>query len=137
MATKYQKLYWAWGNMMKRCYNQAGKDYKNYGGRGITISQEWHTPSNFIKDMEGTYQHGLSLERIDNSKDYSKENCRWATHKEQNNNTRKNRYITFNGITQSLSLWAEKLGIKRTTLDMRIREYNWPIEKALTKGVIL
>lgn len=84
--------------------------------------------------MFSSYKRGLSLDRIDNNKGYFKENCRWATAKEQANNTikieRALRY-TYLGITKTIKEWAEIIGIKRTTLDKRLRVYKWPIGRAL------
>jgi hypothetical protein len=109
--------------------------YERYGGRGITVCDRWKEFANFYDDMSPTYSDELTLDRTDNSKGYSPENCKWSTRKEQAMNTRK--YLnaigyTFNGVTKTTSQWAEEMGIKRTTLDMRLRKYNWPLEKALT-----
>lgn len=69
------------------CYSKSNISYINYGGRGITVCEEWiDSPAKFIEDMESTYQDGLSLDRIDNDKGYSKENCKWSTRTEQNIN---------------------------------------------------
>lgn len=131
---KQTKLKALWSGMKTRCSNRNRVDYMRYGGRGINVSKEWLIFNNFWKDMQDTYKSGYTLERIDNNKGYSKENCYWATRKEQANNTRsidKARKYTFNNMTKTIRQWAELMGIKRTTLDMRLRHYNWPIEKAL------
>ena len=124
--------------MIDRCTNIESTYYKNYGGRGITICDNWRTFQNFYADMSLTYKKGLTLDRINNDSNYSVENCRWATRKEQANNTRnieKAIKITYKGITDSIANWAKFFNIKRTTLDMRIRKYKWPIERAFMKGV--
>lgn len=84
------RAYTAWMNMRNRCLNPRCKDYANYGGRGIVICDRWSSSANFIEDM-GEPGPRLSLDRIDNEKGYSKDNCRWATYKEQLRNKRKSR----------------------------------------------
>jgi len=133
--TSVSKFYRAWVNMKTRCNNPNVRSYKRYGGRGITVCNKWKTFDGFIKDMLPTYKDELTLDRINNNGDYCKGNCRWATPKQQANNTRnidKSLKITFNNKTKRLSEWAKELGIKRTTLGMRIQTYNWSIEKAFT-----
>jgi len=78
-------LYNTWGKMRQRCNNPNNSDYPKYGGRGITICDEWEDFQIFLTDMEHGYKKGLSLDRIDNDKGYSKENCKWSTPKEQCN----------------------------------------------------
>lgn len=114
-------LYQTWYQMMQRCYNEKHKSYPDYGGRGITVSEDWHDPSRFIADM-GTRPEGHTLERRDNAEGYSAANCRWATPKEQQLNTRRVRLHTHEGITDSESGWASRLGIRQGTLSKRLRK---------------
>lgn len=138
MSSKEKKLRIIWSQMKTRCYNKNRADYVHYGKRGITVSDNWLNVENFIKDMGKIYKFGLTLDRIDNNKGYSKENCRWATRKEQANNRRTNNWITFEGVTKTLNQWANESNIKISTLYMRLYQYNWPIKKALTlKGGVL
>lgn len=122
-----------WRDMHRRCYDRSRKEYHRYGGRGIKVCQRWHNFENFFADM-GERPSGMSLDRIDNDGDYSPENCRWATVKEQNNNTRANRVITFNGESKSMTQWAEEVGIKVGTIWMRLH-LGWSIEETLQKPV--
>ena len=125
--------YNAWHHMKQRCINKSNHAYKNYGGRGITICKRWLNFENFYKDM-GKRPRGMSLDRVDNNKGYYKENCRWATVVEQNNNMRSNHFLTYNGETQTIAWWVAKLGINRGTLYSRIYR-GWSIERAFTTKV--
>lgn len=86
-------LYKTWANMMRRCYSKSDHAYKNYGDRGVKVCERWHDVRNFVEDM-GTRPDGYSLDRIDNNKGYSPENCRWATNTQQSRN-RRNAILSF------------------------------------------
>ena len=124
----------SWAAMLKRCQNQNGPDYPNYGGRGIEVCDEWQKFENFLADMKEC-PRGLSLDRINNEGNYEPGNCRWATIKEQNNNTRSNHHLTFNGKTQNITQWVDELGLNYNTIFARINTYGWPVERALTEVV--
>ena len=135
--TSVSKFYRAWVNMKSRCTNKKLSDYSRYGGRGIKVCKEWNTFDGFIKDMLPTYQDSLTLDRIDNSGNYCKENCRWATVKEQAQNTRnvsRANHVIFNGVSRTIRELAEQFGIKRTTLGMRLQKYICTLEKSLGIG---
>ena len=121
----------AWTNMKQRCHNKNNKNYKNWGGRKIKVCDRWQNSfENFYKDM-GKRPTGTSLDRIDGNGNYEPNNCRWATIKEQNNNTRRNHPLTFNGKTQNISQWANEIGIDYYILYSRIWR-GWSVERALT-----
>ena len=135
-AEKLTPEYKAWGAMKTRCYNKNVKGYKNYGGRGITVCDEWvDSYETFLADMGRKPSPEHSLERIDNNKGYSKENCKWATQTEQANNQRSNIKITINGETFTLQTWANKVNIRRGTIKSRINR-GWTPEKAVLTPVI-
>lgn len=123
--------YKSWYGMLTRCNNPNQKSFKYYGGRGITVCESWKEFKNFIHDM-GRAPKGYSIDRIDNEKGYFKENCRWASDKEQARNSRNNTVLTMNGVSRCLAEWSEILGIKRETISMRIRRGS-SVEEALTK----
>lgn len=101
--------YRSWVHMRNRCNNSNNKDYPFYGGRGITVDLRWNSFAAFKEDM-GDCPPGMTIERKDVNGHYTKDNCRWATRKEQSRNARSNRNITLNGRTQPLSAWCEELG---------------------------
>jgi len=128
----HSPVYQVYHDMLQRCRNPKHKQYKNYGARGITC--DWQTFEDFYCDMGPSYQPGLTIERKDVNGPYSKENCRWATHKEQQNNRRDNVRITFNGETWTRAGWEQHLGMKEGTLRGRFR-LGWSEERALTEPV--
>src|SRR4030067_2040118 len=98
--------YSVWEAMRARCTNPSNKHYKNYGGRGVGVCVSWIKFSNFFADMGQRPSSLHSLERVDNDLGYSPENCRWATRKEQQNNMRTNRRLTYKGTTRTVAQWA-------------------------------
>ena len=128
--TKFYKMY---DSIKKRCLNKNNKDYKNYGGRGIKICEEWLNKENgFINfynwSMENGYKEGLSIDRINNNGNYEPKNCRWITNKEQQRNTRNNVFLTYKGETHCLAEWAEILNLTHSCIKGR-HSRNLPIEK--------
>ena len=106
--------------MMSRCYREKDASYKNYGGRGIQVCEEWHNIENFEKWVaENPHSKGMTLDRIDTNGNYEPCNCRWASMKTQDNNRRNTIYIEFNGETHTITEWAELTGINRSTLNNR------------------
>lgn len=114
--------YSTWQAMLARCYWSGHKRYGRYGGRGIKVCDRWRDSFvNFYKDM-GDKPLGTSLDRIDNNGDYSSENCRWATPREQSLNNSRNVFLTHNNLTMTQSQWADMLGISRSTLCSRLKK---------------
>lgn len=127
--TKEYRCYCA---MLRRCYSLSSINYKHYGGKGISVCDAWRKDiSIFLSDM-GPCPHGMTLERIDRSKGYSKHNCVWATMKTQANNKSNNRLISCFNKTLTLTQWSELLHIKRETLAARLDRLGWDTEKALS-----
>lgn len=128
---RIHKIYHA---MKRRCLNPKDHKYEYYGGRGIGVCQEWLDDYLSFRKwaINNGYKSDLTLDRIDTEKGYSPENCRWATIKEQCNNRRSNHLITYNGKTQSMTMWAEELGVTFGTLKYRI-SHNRDIEQVFAE----
>lgn len=132
----YTRLYTIWVGMKQRCYYRKHKHYSEYGGRGITVCNEWKNNFQAFHDwsIANGYSDDLTIDRIDVNGIYSPENCQWVTQKEQNNNTRNNHFLEYNGEIHTISEWSKITGIPRTTICNRIK-YGWSIEKILaSKG---
>ena len=133
------RFYGIWKNIKGRCKNRKNK---NYGKRGI--KNLWKSFEDFRNDMYKSYEAHVkkfsekqtTIDRIDNNGHYSKENCRWATYREQLKNKGNNHFITFNGKTLCLTEWAKKLDMNSLTLSGRINYSKWSIKKALTTPVL-
>lgn len=123
--------YRSWQSMKNRCLNSKYHLYKDYGGRGITVCERWMKFENFLEDMSEA-PTGYQIDRINNSGNYCKPNCRWVTPKQNCRNRRSNRLIVFRGKTQCLADWAEELNIKYTTLWSRLYKHGWSVEKTMT-----
>jgi hypothetical protein len=128
---KFKSLYKRWANMKMRCLNKKTPNYCHYGGRGIGVCEKWLNFAGFYEDMWPNFETNLTLDRIDNSRGYCKDNCRWASYGVQENNKRINRLIEWRGITRNLTQWANCLGIKKSTLRQRYYVYHWNIDKCL------
>jgi hypothetical protein len=122
--------YSTWCAMKQRCLNPNSIHYRNYGERGITVCERWLEFENFLADM-GERSPGMTLERRDNSKGYFPENCLWATRKQQQNNRRGNRLMTYQGETLTVMQWSERTGIHHNTLSQRL-DKGWPVEKVFS-----
>ena len=138
------KLYKIYTNVKTKCYNSKSRAYKNYGGKGIKICDEW-----LSKEREGNrhkgwlsfykwalshgYKDGLTLDRIDITKDFCPENCYWVSLRTQSNNIRYVKLITYKERTQSLSEWCQELQLSYKTVLKRLNKYHWTVEEAFTE----
>lgn len=122
--------YCSWKSLRHRCLNPNDASFRNYGGRGITVCERWHSYENFLADMgrKPTPEH--TIERVDNNRGYEPGNCVWATDGQQARNRRFNHWITVNGDARVLTDWARMIGIDPSTLGKRIAR-GWPEEEAV------
>lgn len=125
-------LYDTWAEMLQRCGNPKKQNYARYGGRGITVCERWRSFEAFEADMSPRPLGG-TLDRVDNDGDYSPENCRWATMREQSRNKRTNRVLTLDGRSQTVADWAEEVGIPSSIIRQRIDRSGWSVRDALTR----
>jgi len=133
-GSAYTTEYRIWGNILQRCINPNNPHYADYGGRGITVCDDWLKFENFYRDMGDRPSKDHTVDRIDNDGPYCKENCRWATQKQQMNNTRSNRFVEFGGESLTVAQWSVRTGIGSTTLLYRLNA-GWPVELVLTVPV--
>lgn len=126
-------LYKIWLNMKSRCYCKSATRYERYGGRGITVCDEWLKDFLCFYDwaMVNGYKNGLSIERININDGYSPQNCKWIPKSEQAKNTCRTHLITHNGKTQCVEDWCKEIGIKSNTILGRARTLNGDYYKAL------
>lgn len=125
--------YSAWMSLKSRCLNPNSPNYKDYGGRGITVCDRWlNSFENFLEDMGKRPAKNYSINRINNDLGYSPENCRWDTSTNQASNTRINRYIELYGIRKSLAEWSRRTSISTYILTRRLDCYKWSVVDALT-----
>lgn len=128
----YTRLCSIWRAMKGRCYNTNSQAYPNYGGRGITVCDEWKNDLEafYAWAIANGYDEHLSIDRIDVNGNYEPSNCRWADKNTQANNTRNNRVLECDGKQQTIAQWSKETGIKAHTIRRRL-ELGWTIEKAL------
>ena len=129
--------YNVWRSIRNRCNNKKYKEFYLYGGRGISICKEWESFSKFYEDMGKMPTEKHSIDRIDNSKGYCKENCRWATSTEQNRNKRSNKIVTYQNRKYTIAELAEISQVNDRTLWKRIVLRGWDVAKAVETPTII
>lgn len=130
LSGKPSATYRTWNAMRQRCENPKSPKYATYGGAGVTVCERWLDFANFLTDM-GERPAGMTIDRLDGSKGYAPENCRWASPKQQQRNIRSNREVTIGGETKLLCEWAEQSGIQGRLIMYRIGR-GWPDDKILS-----
>lgn len=134
-GTRLHRIY---RSMRQRCYDKNSRNFHRYGGRGIEICNEWLGESGFEHFREWANENGyrsdLTIDRINNDGNYEPNNCRWATYKQQGNNTSRNVHINANGETHTLKEWSEILNVRYDTLLNR-RLKGWTDEQIITTPV--
>lgn len=147
---KLSRLYSVWNSMNARCSNPKDKRYKTYGARGISVCEEWQGQQGMNNFYKWALTNGYdinakrgecTIDRIDVDRGYYPDNCRWVDNTTQMNNRTDNYYVTYNGETKSVTLWARQVGLDPNTLYQRLAKLNWNVDKAMTepvrKGVIV
>ena len=131
---KNSRLYSLWNAMKSRCNNPNIKSYIRYGGRGISVCDEWEKSflSFYNWAINNGYKDNLSIDRIDNNGNYCPENCRWITFEEQCNNRRTNIVFEYNGEKHNLMQWCKLLNLDYKFIHNRIYKMKWDFEKAIT-----
>ncbi len=131
----YSRPYRIWAGIKRRCYNKNEKAYSSYGAKGIKMCDRWLDFELFWEDMKDTYKDSLTIDRIDNSKGYCKDNCRWATMKEQARNKTNIPLYDYQGRKICISEASEITGIKRATISHRINNQNMSFSDAINKKI--
>lgn len=133
---KYSRLGSIYHNMKTRCTNPNYDKYQYYGGKGISVCDDWFNSYEAFEEwaINNGYRDNLTLERIDINGNYCPSNCIWATRKEQANNRSSNHYLTYNGKTQTIQEWSEQTGITYNTISRRIKN-GWSVKRTLTTPV--
>lgn len=128
------RLFTIWQNVKRRCYNQNYKFYSYYGGRGISMCDEWRNDFVAFRDWANAngYDDSLTLDRIDTNGNYEPSNCRWATRKQQMNNNRRNHVYEIDGVSKTIAQWCEEYSVPHERVRRRVVNEGWDILSALT-----
>ena len=134
---KWTPEYRVWCHIKQRCGNKKSKSYPDYGGRGIVICEQWRNSFGaFLADVGPRPSPRDTIERINVNGGYEPGNVRWATRKEQNRNTRRNRVFEIDGVSKSLAEWCELRGANYSTVLYRIAQLGWDVERALAAPLL-
>lgn len=133
---KTRPEYWVWSAMKQRCRNQKNAAWLDYGGRGIDIHHEWEDFDGFIASMGLRPGPKMTLDRVDNDKGYSPENCRWRSIIEQANNRRSNRRIDIDGVIKTVSEWSRLYGVRESFIRNRLNR-GWDAKSAVTSPYVV
>lgn len=126
------KLYGVWAGMKRRCYNPNTKYYADYGGRGISVCDEWLMYEPFKEwALSAGYEEGLSIERLNVDGDYTPENCKWIPLSEQNANKRISIRLEYRGRTYSIKELSKLTGLKERTIQARYYK-GFPIDEIVS-----
>ncbi|MEK4302424.1 hypothetical protein MKY30_23990 [Oceanobacillus sp. FSL W8-0428] len=128
------RLYTIWHGMKLRCYTKSNASYKYYGGRGISVCDEWKDDFASFRtwSLSNGYKEGLTIDRVDANGNYEPSNCRWINYKGQARNKRNNKIITYRGESKTISEWSEITNIKQSTISERVR-LGWDEAEAITR----
>ena len=137
----HTKFYRTWASIKTRCSNKNSKYYRHYGGRGIIFDKQWEKFENFLNDMYKSYlkhieqfgEKNTTIERKNNNGNYCKKNCRWATPKEQLQNTRRNVWLECDGIKMIKTGWMRELSISHKFIDDRLKK-NIPFSEIVKQA---
>lgn len=126
------RIYNIWHGMLDRCYNEKAVSYNNYGGKGIAVCDRWkESIDNFIEDMGMPPSDEHTLDRLENSDGYHRDNCRWATPEEQGNNRSTNVVLEHGARKQTIAQWSRETGLTEDAIRHRLKR-GWSVERALT-----
>lgn len=130
---RFTRIYRIWLNMKNRCNNTKTQAFKFYGAKGIRVCDEWNDDPKAFYDwaMENGYREDLTIDRINNTGNYSPDNCHWVDMKTQNRNRRSTHLVTWNGKTQCLTDWAKELHVPQKTFIWRFHRYG--VEKLFSR----
>lgn len=138
LSKSFQKLYWVWKAMRQRCNNPSCKDFPHYGGRGITVCEDWGKFENFHQwAVSSGYREGLTIERKNVNDNYCPENCTWIGNEYQSRNRTDTVSFMYDGEMRDIRELSEISGIDYYTLKGRLTQYGWSLERAMNEPAFI